>query len=170
MNTKLMVLTVLLVAQSVAPSAMAQSNLTRPAEKQTVHATASANPNADATPVEKLERAAQELRDAIHEMLSARPDANRTAIIEAADKALAKVESAIANLPPDLLTAEADEIAYKRTMDHLQQANQSMNEAIMALRAHAKSILRDESIKSIHSAISQTHQLTRKLPRGASGA
>lgn len=111
MNHKLIWVAALLSVFGIVSLAMAQSAARQTIQGHAATVAENTRPSADPAPVEELELAAQELRDATHEMLSARPDANRAALIEAAHNALAKVEAAITNLPPDLLTAEADETA-----------------------------------------------------------
>lgn len=170
MNTKLLVITPLLCALGAAPLAAAQTRIANPPGHKATSGTAASSTRPDPRPIEELQMAAQKLRDAIHEMLNEPAGPKRSELIEAGDRALAKVEAAMVNLPPELLTAEAEEGTYRRTIDHLEQATQDLNEAVQALKSDPNSTRRNESIKKIQTALREAHQLMREIPRNTSGA
>jgi len=163
MNAKLLIAAPLLVALGSAPLAIAQTKSAAP-EKGPA-ATSSTRP--DAKPIEDLLLAAQRLRDAIHEMVREPYSPKRTELIKAGDRALFEVQSAMVNLPPDLLTAQATESYYKESGDHLQRATLNLHEAVQALAKDPNSKRRNETIKKIKTALQETHRLMHEIPRGA---
>ena len=170
MNPRSLAIAPLLLVLASAPVAMAQTKNANPANQKSTVATAASSTNADAKPIEDLQLAAQRLRDAIHDMLRQPAGLKRAESIEAGDKALAKVESAMVNLPPELLIAQANESTYKKTEDQLQRAVQNLQEATQALAKDPNSKRRNETIKKIKTALQETHRLMREIPRGSKGA
>ena len=165
MNAKSMTLAPLLLALASAPLAIAQKEQTvTPA----VHKAPGAAAVPDAKPIEDLRFAAERLRDAIHDMLNEPADAKRVALIEAGDRALTELESAMANLPPELLIAEASESGYKDSADRLQRATQDLHEAAQALAKDPNSTRRNETIRKIRIALRETRDMMREIPQVAS--
>ena len=132
------------------PLGLAQSSSASPT---TPHATTSAPRKAtDAKPVEDLQAAAQRLRDAIHAMAQASTGLQRNQAIRDGNRALMEVNEAMANLPPDMLTAQADESKYKQSIDRLQQAAQRLRDATHALAADPYSTRRNEILRRVDPA------------------
>jgi hypothetical protein len=123
---------------------------------------------ADAKPIEDLELAAQRLRDAIHVMAQAPAGPKRSQAIRDGNRALFAVSEAIASLPPELLTAQADEGKYKQAVDRLEQAAQKLRDATHALAAD-KTAKRKESMAAIDRALLDTQQVMIDVPRSAWG-
>jgi|KBSMisStandDraft_5_1062788.scaffolds.fasta_scaffold163153_2 ABC-type transporter Mla subunit MlaD len=147
------------------PLGLAQSSSASPT---TSHATTSAPHKAtDAKPVEDLQAAAQRLRDAIHAMAQAPAGPQRNQAIRDGNRALMEVNEAMANLPPDMLTAQADESKYKQSIDRLQQAAQKLRDATHALAADPYSTRRNETIKDINRALADTQQVMVDVPLSA---
>ncbi len=167
MNAKLLLAAPLLLALGSAPLAMAQTKSANPADQKTPSAATTVSARPDAKPIEDLQLAAQRLRDAIHSLLNEPAGAKRAELIRAGDRALAEVENAMVNLPPELLTAEATESTYKRSADRLQKATQNLHEAAQALAKDPNSKRRSETIKKIKTALLETHRLMHEIPRGA---
>ena len=165
MNKKLVIVAPLLLALSSAPFALAQ---TKSADQKGPMAATTSSTRPDAKPIEDLLLAAQRLRDAIHAMLNEPAGTKRTEMIRAGDRALAEVENAMVNLPPELLTAQATESTYKQSADRLQKATQNLHEAAQALAKDPDSKRRNETIKKIKVALQETHQLMHEIPRVAS--
>lgn len=113
---------------------------------------------ADAKPIRELEAAAQRLRDAIHAMAQAPAGPKRTQAIKDANNALLRTHQAMASLPPELLTAGANEGDYKKAMDRLQVAAQDLRDAAHALAQDKASDRRNESMKRINKALLDTQQ------------
>jgi hypothetical protein len=80
---------------------------------------------------------------------------------------LMEVNEAMANLPPDMLTAQADESKYKQSIDRLQQAAQRLRDATHALAADPYSTRRNETIKDINRALVDTQQVMVDVPLSA---
>ena len=118
----------------------------------------------DAKPVEALEAAAQRLRDAIHALATAPAGAERSQAIHDGNRALLEVNQAMAELPPDLLTAQADEPAYRQAVDRLEQAAQRLRDAAHALAADQNSPRRNDSIKAVNRALLETQQAMIDVP------
>jgi hypothetical protein len=168
MNAKLVVVAPLLLIFASAPLALAQTKSANPVDQKGPIATATPSARPDAKPIEDLQLAAQRLRDAIHAMLNEPAGAKRTELIEAGDRALAEVESAMANLPLELLTAEAAESAYKDSADRLQMATQNLHEATQALAKDPNSARRNDTLKKIRIALQETRRLMHQIPQVAS--
>jgi len=131
---------------------------------------AGASGKADAKPIEDLRLAAQRLRDAVHQMAREPAGAKRAELIREADRTLTEVENAMVNLPPDLLTAQATESHYKAASDQLVKATENLHEAVQALAKDPNSKRRNETMKKIDTALSETHRLMHEMPRGAAAA
>lgn len=166
MNSKLLFAVPLACALGTIPPAVAQSKSPTSSEAKPAAAATTTSPAADAKPIEDLRMAAQRMRDAIHDMLNAPAGQKRGELITAADRALAEVESAMANLPPELLTAQVTESAYKKTTDRLQHATMNLEEAAQALSKDPNSQRRNETIAKIKTALQETHRLMHEIPRG----
>jgi len=169
MNAKLAIIAPLLWALGSAPLALGQTKSASPADQKAPGAAATASAGPDAKPIEDLRLAAQRLRDAIHDMLNEPAGAKRIELIKAGDRALAEVESAMVNLPPELLTAQATESTYKQTGDRLRRATENLHEAAQALAKDPNSKRRNETVRKIKTALLETHRLMHEIPRGATG-
>ena len=121
----------------------------------------------DARPIEDLQAAAQRLRDAIHDMAEAPAGPKRMAAIQMGDRALLEVNQAMANLPPDLLTAAATESDYRQAIDRLQQAAQRLRDASHALVTDPYSTRREQTIRDINRALLETQQVMIDIPLSA---
>lgn len=169
MNPKLMIVTPLLFALASAPFASAQAKSGNQMEQKAAGAAAKAAVRPDARPIEDLRLAAQRLRDAIHQMAREPASPKRNELIKAADRALAQVETAMTNLPPALLTAEATESHYKEASDKLEIASENLREAAQSLATDPDSQRRNETMQKIKTALQETHRLMHEIPRGTSG-
>jgi hypothetical protein len=168
MNAKSIAIAPLLLALTSAPLAMAQIKSANPADQKAPAAAPVASARPDAKPIEDLELAAQRLRDAVHTMLNEPVGAKRAAMINEGDRALSEVENAMANLPPNLLIAEATENTYKQSADQLQLATEDLHEATQALAKDPDSARRNETMKKIRVALKETQRLMHEIPRVAS--
>ena len=119
---------------------------------------------ADAKPVETLEAAAQRLRDAIHALAKAPAGPQRTQAIRDGNRALMEVNEAMANLPPDMLTAQASESSYHQAVDRLEQAAQRLRDAAHALATDPNSTRRNQTIADINHALHETQQVMADVP------
>jgi len=129
-----------------------------------VAVTSAARP--DAKPIEDMQLAAQRLRDAIHNLVKEPAGPTRARLIREGDRALAEVESAMANLPPDLLTAEATESSYRDSSDELQRATRDLHEATQALAFDQDSKRRNETLMKIRTASMEIRHLLHDIPGG----
>ena len=169
MNAKLAAIAPLLLLLASAPLAIGQTKSANPVDQKGPIAAATSSTKPDAKPIEDLRLAAQRLRDAIHDMLHEPAGPKRIELIKAGDRALAEVEDAMVNLPPELLTAQATESNYKQTGDRLQRATDNLHEAAQALAKDPNSKRRNETVKKIKTALQETHRLMHEIPRGATG-
>lgn len=151
------------------PLAVARTNSSNPAGQIEPSAATTASTRPDAKPIEDLLLAAQRLRDAVHDMVNEPAGPKRSEMIKGGDRALADVESAMANLPPDMLTAQATESTYKQSADQLRRATENLRQAAQALATDPTSTRRNEAIRKIRIALAETHQLMHEIPRGSEG-
>jgi hypothetical protein len=158
----------LILALTSAPLALANDTNANAVAQNASGPAAASSARPDAKPIEDLRLAAQRLRDAVHDMLNEPAGAKRTKMINEGDRALAEVEGAMANLPPDLLIAEATESTYKQSADRLQIATQDLHEAVQALAQDPNSPRRNETILKIRTALNETHRLMHEIPQVAS--
>ena len=121
----------------------------------------------DAKPIEDLQTAAQRLRDAVHALAKAPPGPQRNQAINDGNRALMEVNIAMANLPPDLLTAQADESSYQKSIDRLEAAAQKLRDTTHALAADPNSQRRNETIKEVNKALRETQQVMADVPVSA---
>ena len=148
--------------------AMAQtSNTAAPAKSS--HTSSAAMKPADPKPIQDLESAAQKLRDAIHAMAQAPVGEKRTQAIKDGNHALGEVNDAVANLPPDMLTAQAKESDYTHSLARLEQAAQRLRDATHALAQDPNSKRRDATIRDINKALRETQQVMIDVPVSAWG-
>lgn len=168
MNKQFAAIAPLLLALGSAPLAVAQTGSVPPAHRNATGTAATLGTRPDAKPIEDLLRAAQRMRDAIHGMLNEPAGAKRTEMIRAGDRALAEIEDAMVNLPPALLTAEASESSYKKTVERLQRTAGSLHAAAQALARDPNSKRRNQTIKKIKTAVEEAHRLMHEIPRGTS--
>lgn len=127
-------------------------------------AAVAASNSANAKPIEALEAAAQRLRDAIQALAQAPAGERRNQAIRDGNRALFEVNEAMAGLPPDLLTAQADESAYRQSVDRLQQAAQRLRDATHALASQPGSSRRNDSIGAVNRALRETQQAMIDVP------
>lgn len=151
------------------PLALGQTKSANPPDQKAASAAAASNTRNDPKPIEDLQMAAQRLRDAIHQMLNEPKGPKQAELIKNGDQALAEVERAMVNLPPDLLIAHAKESTYKKSEDRLQQATNNLHAATQALAKDPNSPRRNETVKKIKTALLEVHHLMYEIPRGASG-
>jgi len=158
------------VALAIAqPLAMARGMSANPPEKLAKADTAASTARPDAKPIEDLQASTQRLRDAIHEMVNEPAGPKRNALIREGDRALAEVQSAMVNLPPQLLTAEATQTPYKDSGDELKRAAEDLHEAVQALAFDPDSKRRNESITKIRTATLEIQRLMHNIPVGTPG-
>lgn len=146
-----------LVAASTAAALPAVAQ-TAQEKGQSAPTASSATPN-DAKTINELQQAAQRLREAVQTMAQAPAGDQRNQAIRAGNDALLSVHRAMANLPPNLLTAGADETQYKKAMDLLQQSAQRLREAAQALAQQPAGERRNEAIKQINDSLLETQQV-----------
>ena len=103
MNAKIVANVPRLLLLGSGPLAIARTKSANPVDHKGPLVAATKSTRPDANPIEELQLAAQRLRDAIHDMLHEPAGPKRTELIKAGDRALADVESAMVNLPPELL-------------------------------------------------------------------
>ena len=121
----------------------------------------------DAKAIEDLQAAAQRLRDAAHALAQAPAGPQRNQAIKDTNRTLMEVNEAMANLPPDLLTAQSDESKYRQSLDRLEQAAQRLRDATHALAVAPVSQRRNETIKDVNRALADTQQVMMDLPLSA---
>lgn len=165
-RTTLSLVTVGLALSS--PFVLGQSqNKTTPSEHYSTATAARAASATDAKPIEDLQAAAQRLRDAAHVLAQAPAGPKRNQAIKDTNRTLMEVNDAMANLPPDLLTAQSDESKYKQSVDRLEQAAQRLRDSTHALAADPASKRRNETIKDINRALMDTQQVMMDVPLSA---
>jgi phage-related minor tail protein len=167
MKVKLLAVTPLLWLLVSAPLVLAQTTSGTPPDPVRGSAAMGSTVRSDARPIEDLQLAAQRLRDAIHALAKAPAGAPRNQTITDANRALAEVQAAMANLPPDLLVAAATESDYQQAVDRLQQAAQKLRDAAHALATDPYSTRRNETILDINKALLETQQVMIDVPISA---
>lgn len=168
MNMKLLIITPLVWLLSGTPLAMAQTRSASPDQKSGGVVTAPNSRN-DAKGIEELQAAAQRLREAIQAMAQAPAGPKRTDAIKAGNRALAETQTAMVSLPPELLTAGANESDYQKAMDKLQQAAQRLRDATHALASEPAGERRNAAIKATNKALLETQQTMIDIPMRISG-
>jgi hypothetical protein len=118
----------------------------------------------DAKPLEDLEAAAQRLRDAVHDLAQAPAGPQRNDAIHTANKTLIEVQSAMAELPPEVLALAGNESNDKAAMDRLEMAAQRLRDATHALAREPLAAERADSMKTINKALIDTQQVMLDLP------
>lgn len=122
---------------------------------------------ATVSPVAKLLRASQQLREAIHAMAEAPAGERRTQAIERGNRALLAVHQATAGLPAGMLAGSANEGEYRKAVRELQSAAQRLREAAQQLASGPASERRSESIRAVNDALQETNEAM--LQAAASG-
>jgi hypothetical protein len=135
-----------------------------------------------ATPVhsesmEKLERAAQRLRESIQALAQKPAGAERDTAVGAARRALLETQQAMTALPPEyrvegMVTSnrpiEHGNMAQNRTFDdsmkELQRAADRLRGAIQAMAQRPAGASRNDAIKQAHSALFETQQAMVMVP------
>lgn len=144
-----------------APAAsFAQTSPTTPAQNSQTVSPQSATPTTtqpSAKPIEDLMAAAQQLRDATHNLVREPASPQRSQEIKQIDSTLRKVEDAIAALPPDLLLARANESESKKAAENLSRAADRLNDAVQALQKDAQA-KKAHSLDDIRQALADIHR------------
>jgi hypothetical protein len=108
--------------------------------------------------IQNLRSAAQALRESIQTLARMPPGEKRTAAIKEGNEALFRVQSAMAALPPELLTANADESNYKKALDKMKLASDRLYSAADALANQPAGKARNDAVKQINRALLQTNE------------
>jgi hypothetical protein len=145
--------------------AAGQTNTSR-AEQKPLQLSA-ATRRADAKPLEDLEAAAQRLRASVHALAQAPAGPRRNEAIRDGNRALMAVNEAMANLPAEMLTAEGDESKYVQAAERLEQAAQRLRDATHALASDPYSTRRNQAVKDIRAALSETEKVMADVPISA---
>lgn len=130
--------------------------------KQSGQSNLSSKSNADTASddqaIQNLRGAAQALRESIQTLARMPAGEKRTAAIKEGNEALFRVQSAMAALPPELLTANADESNYKKALDKMKMASDRLYSAADALANQPAGKARNDAVKEINRALLQTNE------------
>jgi hypothetical protein len=138
----------------------AHPNATHPTGAQTTGAatdTSAKTASEDAKPIQDLQRAAQRLRDATHDMVRETATAKRNRGIRKVDRTLEEVQDAMVSLPSNLFLAGAEQSEPQKAGDNLQRATDRLNDAVQALKTDG-SANQSASVKAIKEALAQVQQ------------
>jgi len=113
-------------------------------------------------------KAAQQLRDATHNMVREQASAKRNDSIGQVDKTLAEVEDAMDRLPTRLLLAGTNESETKKSAENLANAAERLNDAVKALKADGESGSGAVDVKKIKQALARIHEEKINVPRTVS--
>lgn len=108
--------------------------------------------------IQNLLAAAQSLRESIQNLALMPAGEKRTEAIREGNEALVKVQSAMAALPPSLLTANANESNYRKSLDKMKVASDRLYAAADALANQPPGKARNEAIKKVNQALLQTNE------------
>lgn len=108
--------------------------------------------------IQNLRAAAQNLRESIQNLARMPAGEKRTEAIKEGNEALIKVQSAIAALPPELLTADANESSYKKSLEKMKLASDRLYSAAEALANQPPGKARSDAVKKVNSALLQTNE------------
>ena len=117
--------------------------------------------SSDPRPIQDLMKAAQQLRDATHDLVREQPSARRNAIISKIDKTLVDVQGAMVNLPPDVNEAES-----KKASSNLATAADRLEQSSKALGADASPQQRSQAMNEIRQALAEVQQERLKISGG----
>jgi hypothetical protein len=131
------------------------------------NANAATQSSTDPRPIQDLMKAAQQLRDATHDLVREQPSAQRNQIISKIDKTLRDVQAAMVNLPPDLMLAGVDEAQSKKASTDLANAADRLQQSSKALSADASPQQRGQAMNDIRQALAQIQQERMKIAGGA---
>ena len=130
--------------------------------KQSGQSNLSSKSNADTASddaaIQNLRGAAQALRESIQTLAEMPAGEKRTAAIKEGNEALFRVQSAMAALPPELLTANAEESNYKKALDKMKMASDRLYSAADALANQPAGKARNDAVKQINRALLQTNE------------
>ncbi len=110
---------------------------------------------ADARPVQDLQHAAQQLRDATHDLVREQASAKRNEIIQRIDKTLVDVQAAIVSLPPNLMLAGTNEAESKKASSTLANAADRLEQSAQALSTDTSPDKRSQTMQEIRHALAQ---------------
>lgn len=122
--------------------------------------------SSDPRPIQDLMKAAQQLRDATHDLVREQPSARRNAIISKIDKTLVDVQGAMVNLPPDLMQAGVNEAESKKASSNLATAADRLEQSSKALSADASPQQRSQAMNEIRQALAEVQQERLKISGG----
>lgn len=108
--------------------------------------------------IQNLRSAAQALRESIQTLARMPAGEKRNAAIREGNEALFRVQSAMAALPAELLTANADESYYRKSLDKMKSASDRLYKAADALANQPAGKARNDAIKQVNRALLQTNE------------
>lgn len=120
--------------------------------------TSGADATNDDKAIQNLRSAAQALRESIQTLARMPAGEKRTEAIKEGNEALFRVQSAMAALPPELLTANANESNYKKSLDKMKTASDRLYSAADALANQPAGKARNDAVKQINQALLQTNE------------
>lgn len=121
-------------------------------------ATSGANATNDEKAIQNLRSAAQALRESIQTLARMPAGEQRTEAIKEGNEALFRVQSAMAALPPELLTANANESNFKKSLDKMKTASDRLYSAADALANQPAGKARNDAVKQVNQALLQTNE------------
>jgi hypothetical protein len=136
--------------------------------------------------MERLQTAAQRLREAIQSMAQEPAGPRRNEAIKQAQQALYDTNQAMIQLPPDMRIESSSSVGttssagasgtvgsvvyptsdaeYSKAMEKLQQSAQKLREAVQAMAQEQGTDRRNQAIKEAHQALYDTNQAMIQLP------
>lgn len=141
------------------PFAIAQTTTGQTGPAATSGSSASgANATNDEKAIQNLRSAAQALRESIQTLARMPAGEQRTEAIKEGNEALFRVQSAMAALPPELLTANANESNFKKSLDKMKTASDRLYSAADALAKQPAGKARNDAVKQVNQALLQTNE------------
>lgn len=116
--------------------------------------------------MEKLQRAAQSLREAVQAMAAQPAGKERNTAMEQARKALFDTQQAMMELPPELRTrsGKMSEADYSKSMEKLKQATQNLRDSAQAMATQPAGEGRNRAIQQVNEAILEANSAMVWLP------
>lgn len=114
--------------------------------------------------MERLQQAAQKLREAVQAMAQEPAGERRNRAIAQAQEGLLETHRAMMALPPELRVGSATSPDYTKSMERLQAAAQKLREAAQAMAQQPAGERRNQSIDQVRQALFDTQQAMIALP------
>lgn len=153
----------LLASFVVASIAVPGSAVAAESDKSKKPSVVSTNPDYSKS-MERLQQAAQKLREAIQAMAQEPVGDRRNRAIGQAQEALFETQRSIMALPPELRVSSSTTPDYTKSMEQLQAAAQKLREATQAMAQEPAGERRNKAIDQARQALFDTQQAMIALP------